>query len=201
MEVLFHRNTDFTGLRAGFKNGALVSPRKRNQPRIKFDLPPVVEGAGVGALWEVAAPLHTRSFPGFLLRPQPISSMIQLSAGVFRVFPPFLVFSLVFIVFSVFPISVSLVIPAAQAFSLGGSVGEEATLSIETIHCIERFVAVLLRHIVKILMKPAALSLSDGIRRTLRSGLGPREVCFCEQQGDLIFSVKNISLLMRGPLL
>ena len=75
----------FTGLCAGFKHRDLVSPRKMNQPRPTFDRPPVVEGAGVGALWEVATHMHKLSCPGFLPRPQPISSLISTFCQHFRV--------------------------------------------------------------------------------------------------------------------
>ena len=90
----------FTGLCAGFKHRDLVSPRKMNQPRPTFDRPPVVEGAGVGALWEVATPMHKLSFPGFVPRPQPISSLISTFFLHFCVLSPF---SLVFRVCFSFP--------------------------------------------------------------------------------------------------
>ena len=52
----------------------------------------VVEGAGVGALWEVATPMHKLSFPGFVPRPQPISSLSSTICLHFRVLSPFFFF-------------------------------------------------------------------------------------------------------------
>ena len=98
----------------------------------------VVEGAGVGALWEVATHMHKLSCPGLVPRPQPISSLISTVCQHFRVslslsscfsLSCFFFFSVFSSGVSVFSASLelrSLVIAAARAFSLGGSVlGEE----------------------------------------------------------------------------
>ena len=77
----------------------------------------------------------------------------------------------------------------------------DAKLSTSEVRYLERFLAVLVRYIAKIVKTSAALSLSNSIPRTLGSGLAPRAVRFCEQQqqNDLIFSAKIISRLVTEP--